>query len=334
MALFLNDVDVETLLTMPDAVDALEGAIREQGLKIATNKPRQIVKTKTASCSVLQAAVPGLHSLGFKTYTVGPEGARFWLMLFGDDGDLQSLMEAENLGMIRTGAATAVATKYMAKEDSKTVGILGTGFQAPAQLEAVCAVRKIERAKVWSKTRANVDAFCAKMSKQLGIAVEPAADAKAAVSDVDVVVTITSSKDPVMKGAWLAPGTHVNLVGAMKPAYKEVDTETLTRADLLVADDWHQAHEEAGEFIIADQEGKLDWTKVHELCEVVAGTGPKRTSKDSITVFKSHGVGLWDVAAASRVYKIAREKGAGIELPIKQAVKVLGGGRDPERMKV
>jgi len=334
MTLFLNEKDVLSLLTVEEAIDALEGPIREQGLGQASNRPRQIVRTPNASVSVLQAAVPSLGSLGFKTYSVSAEGARFWLMLFNETGVLQSLMEAENVGMLRTGAATGIATKYLSRKDSSTVGLLGTGFQAASQLEALVAVRPIKHVKAWSRTRANVLAFCERMTRQLGIPVEPADDAREAVRDVDIVTTITSAKDPVMQGDWLSEGTHVNLVGAMKPQFREVDTRTLERSDMLIVDDWHQAHEEAGEFILAHEEGKLDWDRVQELSKIVADGPGQRKSAASITLFKSHGIGLWDVAAAARIYANAVQRGVGLALPIEQPPVVLGGGRDPDRIKL
>jgi ornithine cyclodeaminase/alanine dehydrogenase-like protein (mu-crystallin family) len=334
MTLFLNEKDVLSLLTIEEAIEALEGPIREQGLGEASNRPRQIVKIPNASVSVLQAAVPSLKSLGFKTYSVSPEGARFWLMLFNDSGVLQSLMEAENVGMLRTGAATGIATKYLSREDSSTVGLLGTGFQAASQLESLVAVRPIKHVKAWSRTRANVVAFCDRMTKQLGIPVEPAEDARGAVSNVDIVTTITSAKDPILNGDWLREGTHVNLVGAMKPQFREVDTRTLERADKLVVDDWQQAHEEAGEFILAHEEGKLNWDHVTELSTVVAQGLGKRGSDAAITLFKSHGIGLWDIAAAAKIYANAVKRGVGLPLPIEQPPVVLGGGRDPDRIRL
>ena len=155
MTLFLNERDVESLLTVRDSLDIVEKSIIDQGRKIATNKPRQIVKTQHVGLSVLQASVPCINRVGFKTYTTCPEGCRFWVMLFdGEAGSLDAIIEAEHLSMIRTGAASGVAAKYLSSRSAKTVGILGTGYQAGSQLEAVCAVRKIENVRAWSRTPA------------------------------------------------------------------------------------------------------------------------------------------------------------------------------------
>ncbi len=333
MALFLNEKDVETVLSLEEAIEALEQPIREQGQGLAFNKPRTIVKGGKGSVSVLPAVIPSLDSMGFKTYTVGPGGARFWLMLFSNTGELRSLMESETISRLRTGAATAIATKYLGRRDSKVAAILGTGHHAGTQLEAVCAVRPIERVYAWSRTPANVQAFCEKMSRKLGIPVEAAPSAEAAVRDVDIVTTITSAIEPVLSGDWLRPGTHVNLVGAMKPTCREADSRVLERADVLVVDDVEQSKLEAAEFMLAVNEGKVRWQDVLELSQVVASETPKRANDQAITVFKSHGIGLWDIAAAARVYQLAKRQSLGVHLPIEQPVVVLGGG-DPSRLKL
>ena len=333
MALFLNEKQVDELLTLSEAIDALEDPMRQQGLGLAFNKPRTIAKGGKGSVSVLPACIPSIDSMGFKTYTVGPDGARFWLMLFGGDGELRSLMESENISRIRTGAATAIATKYLSRSDSKVGAILGTGHHAPTQLESMCAARKFDRVYAWSRTPANVVAFCEKMTRKLGIPVLPAATAEEAVRQADVVTTITSSQDPVLFGDWLRPGTHVNLVGAMKITCREADSRVLERADVLVVDDVEQSKMEAAEFVLAVKEGKVKWKDVIEVSQVVASKDPVRASPDAITVFKSHGIGLWDVAAAARVYELAKRNAVGVHLPIEQPVVVLGGG-DPTRIKI
>ncbi|MEL3888768.1 ornithine cyclodeaminase family protein [Ferrovibrio sp. MS7] len=328
MALFLNEHDVEELLTVTDSMDVLEASIREQGQKIATNRPRQIVATPNAQLSVLPAAIPSLGSLGYKTYTVGPDGVRFWLLLFKEDGELHCLMEAEHIGLIRTGGASGIATKYMSREDSKVAGILGTGYQAPSQLEAVCKVRKIEKVLAYSRTTEKLLEFCKGMSKHLGLPVEPAKSVEEVVRKSDVLCTITSSKDPVVDGSWVPEGQHINLVGAMKPTSREIDTLTIERADLIAVDDWQQSHVESGEFIKAVEEGRLDWNRIREFSDVVA-EAPKR-KPGSISLFKSHGVGLWDIAMASLVYDRAVKRGMGVELPIKQQTKALRRGHSDQ----
>lgn len=330
MALFLNEHDVEELLNVQDCIGVLEQAIREQGQKIAINRPRQIVQTPNAMMSVLPAAIPGLGSLGFKTYTVSPDGVRFWLLLFKEDGELHCIMEAEHIGLIRTGAASGIATKHMSRENSRTVGILGSGYQSPTQLEAVCSVRRIEKVLAYSRTRENLIEFCTGMTKRLGIPVEPANSAEQVVRNVDILITITSSKDPVVDGSWIREGTHLNLAGAMKPTSREIDNLTIQRADFIAVDDWEQSHHESGEFIKAANEGLLDWNRIREISDVVASAANQRPSEKSISIFKSHGIGLWDIAAASVVYERAVQQGVGVQLPIKQQTKLLRRGRSEQ----
>ena len=334
MALFLREDDVKELLSMEDALTLVESAMAEHGSGAATNLPREIMRANGASLSLLPGAVPSLASMGFKAYTTCPDGVRFWLFLFGVDGELKALMEAEHLGMVRTGAASGVAARYLSREESETVAILGTGYQAPAQLEAVCAVRPITRVKAYSRTRSNLLRFCSDMTARLGVPVEPADDAESAVRAGDIVITITSAKEPVLHGRWLQEGAHLNLAGAMKPSSREVDDSTLTRAARIVVDDWSQSHREAGELIAAASRRVISWSEVRELSAVVAGTAPRREDAREITLFKSHGIGLWDVAVAARIHELAVERRRGLRLPIEQAPIVLGGGKDPDRLKV
>jgi alanine dehydrogenase len=333
MALYLTEADVENLLTMPDTLRVLEPAIREHGAGIAVNEPRHVLRGKTGAISILAAAVPGAQAIGYKCYTVSPDGVRFWVMIYGERGEIRAIMEGEHLSTMRTGAASGIATKYMACEESSTVGILGTGYQAPSQLEAVCAVRPIKHVKAFSRTRSHLEEFCTRMSKTLGIPVEPVESAEKAARDVDILITITSSQTPVIKGEWLREGTHLNLAGAMKPSCREIDTETLERSSVIAVDDWRQSHEEAGEMIKAVGEGRLDWDRVTELGKIVASQQPLKRSAKDITLFKSHGVGVWDVATASLLLDLAKKKGVGIELPIDQPARKLGRGTDPHRLK-
>lgn len=334
MTIFLNEHDVESLLTVPNHVDMLEKAMIDQGKKSTVNTPRRIVKTEKVGLSVLQAAVPAINRVGFKTYTTAPGGVRFWVMLFdGSQGSLDAIIEAEHIGLIRTAGASGVATKHLARKDARIGAVLGTGYQAGAQIEAICHARKLDRIYAWSRTPENVRKFADEQSKKLGVEVVPAASAQEAVADADVVVTITSSKTPILKGDWLKEGAHVNLVGAMKPTSREVDDRTLERAALLTVDDWNQAHLEAGEYIEATAAGVISWDDIKEISDVLAGTIPGRQSDKDITVFKSHGIGVWDVAAGQRVLELALEQNVGVKLPIEQAARQLGNGLDPSRLK-
>lgn len=325
MVLFLTKAEVTSLLTMDDALVAVEAALREQGEGVATNRPRQRAAVGATTLHVLPAAVPGANRLGLKAYTTGPNGARFWMMLFGAGGELQAILEADRLGQVRTGAATGVATRYLSRPESRTVGLNGTGYQARTQLEAVCKVRPIAVARVWSRTPAKVEAFCREMSAQLGVAVEPAASAEAAVRGADVVITMTSAREPVVLGEWLEPGMHLNVAGSNRATNREVDPAAVARASRIVVDDLAQSQVESGDLLAAVAAGAARWESMAELGAVVAGKVPGRPEAGAITLFKSNGIGLWDVAVAAWVYELARERGVGRELPI-------AAGPDPTRV--
>lgn len=334
MTIFLNEHDVESILTVGNHMEILERAMVDQGRKSAVNTPRRIVRTDKVGLSVLQASVPAIDRVGFKAYTTSPEGVRFWVMLFdGSRGSLDAIIEAEHIGLARTAGATGIATKHLARKDAQIGAVLGTGYQAGAQIEAICLARNLKKVHVWSRTPENVRKFAQEQSDKLGVEVVPAGSAKAAVADADVVVTITSSKKPILEGDWLKEGAHVNLVGAMKPTSREVDDRTLQRASLLTVDDWEQAHLEAGEYIEATAAGVISWEDIREISDVMVGECPGRTSDKDITVFKSHGIGVWDLAAAQRVLELALERNVGVKLPMEQAARKLGNGLDPSRLK-
>lgn len=322
MVLFLTEKEVSGLLDVHEAIQPVEESMRELGEGTATNRPRQRVSVDSVTLHVLPAAISGAGSMGLKAYVTRPGGGRFWVMLLDSDGALRAILEADLLGQVRTGAATGVATKHLSRPDSREVGILGSGFQARTQLEAVCAVRPIEHVRAWSPTRQNLEKFCAEMSKRLSVRVDPASDARSAVRGADIVVTMTKAQDPVLHGEWLEPGTHVNAAGSNQAVNREIDTDAVSRADLTVVDDLAQSQVESGDLIFAAREGAIRWDEVEELGSIVAGRVKGRASVEDVTLFESHGIGLWDIALASRVYESALRKGLGTELP-------MGAGPEP-----
>jgi alanine dehydrogenase len=316
MVLFLTEREVRGLLEMQDAVQAVEEALREQGRGEATNQPRQRVSLDGVTLHVLPAAVPGAGSMGLKAYITRPGGGRFWVMLLGADGAMRAIIEADLLGQVRTGAATGVATRHLSRPDSREVGIIGSGYQARTQLEAVCAVRPIEHIRAWSPTRENLLRFCDEMTDRLAVPVEPVADARSTVQGADIVVTMTKAREPVLLGDWLEPGMHINAAGSNQASNREVDARAFSRADLVVVDDLAQSRVESGNLIAAVNEGAIRWEGITELGSVIAGGKPGREKSEDITLFESHGIGIWDIALASRVYDSALRQGLGTELPI------------------
>lgn len=312
MPLLLNEQDVLDLLPMERATERLEAVFRAQHAGKAVNRSRERILLPQISLHYMAAAWPEEKVLGMKIYTITSGAWRFVVLLFDDErGSLLAAIEADHLGRIRTGAASGVATKYLARTDAARVGLIGTGRQARTQLEAAAKARKISKAKVFGRDEARRREFCREMAEKLGIAVEPAASAEEAVRFADIVITATNSAEPVVLGKWLNPGTHVNAIGANMLNRRELDDDVLARAGLLAVDTIDQAKLEAGDVVHGLAALGRNWDGVIELSEVVAGARPGRKSETDITVFKSSGIALWDIAVGSYIYNKALEKGRG-----------------------
>lgn len=321
MTLILREDDVRRVLMMPDAIDALEIAFREWGNDQANNSARQriVLKNRSGVLHMLAGAVPALDSLGFKAYTAFPTGARFVVNLYSaSTGELKAIIEADWLGRMRTGAASGLATKYLANKDASTVAVLGSGGQAETQIVAMAAVRQLSAVRVYSRNAERLHAFTQRLSEQLSLHIVPSSSAEEAVRGADIIVTATNSKDPVVAGAWIKSGAHINAMGSNWHHRREIDTEAVQAATRIFADSVEQAHVEAGDLIIPASTGKLDWSRVQELSAVVAGKLPGRASPADITVFKSMGIGLEDVAVAAKIYELARSQGLGEDVALLQ----------------
>lgn len=315
MVLSLTEQDIQELLPMERALERVEASFRAQHSGGAINRSRERIFLPHLSLHYMAAALPEEKLLGMKIYTVTREASRFVVLLFdGEGGDLLGLLEADQLGRIRTGAASGVATKFMARADAARVGLIGAGRQARTQLEAVRKVRNLTAAKVFSRDEKRRGDFCREMSAKLRLEVEPAYTAEAAARFGDIVITATTSSQPVVRGEWLRPGTHLNAIGANIADRRELDDATIARAGVIAVDSLEQAKKEAGDLIQALTGPARGWESVAELHEIVAGTRPGRGSADEITLFKSCGIALWDVAVAGYIYRRALETGKGREL--------------------
>jgi ornithine cyclodeaminase/alanine dehydrogenase-like protein (mu-crystallin family) len=262
-----------------------------------------------------EAVGPGL--LGLKTYTTFKDGVRFAVLLFSAaDGAPLALIEADWLGQMRTGAASGLASKYLARASVNTLGVIGTGLQARTQVIAVTAVRAFERILVYGRDEARRDAFAEEMARATGVDASPVTEAEAAIREADVVITMTTARDPVLHGAWLKPGAHVNAAGVNWGSRREVDDETVERSAVVAVDDLDQARIEAGDLILPASVGRFDWERAVELGAIIAGNTPGRQSEEAISLFKSVGVALEDVATAGLVYARARERDLGAELAL------------------
>jgi alanine dehydrogenase len=313
--LYLTESDVRPILTMADALTSVEAAFLKLALDEAATVPRQRCQTDAVMLHVLPAAAKTLGALGYKAYTTGKAGARFFVHLFDPKtGEPTAILEADHLGAVRTGAASGVATKLLARPDATTVGLIGTGKQARTQLEAVCRVRPVKKAWVYGRDEAKRKQFAAEMTPVCGVEVVPAATAEEAVRGHDVVITATTARDPVLFGRWVADGAHVNLIGSNFLSRAEADVDLFKRAKLVTIDNRDQGRLEAGDFTAALNAGVLHWSDVKELAPVLVGRYPGRQTADEITVFKSLGLGVEDIAVAVRVVELARQRGIGTTL--------------------
>ena len=303
--LWITDADVERLLSVEEAVPVVEAALRQQAMGTATNRPRgHTIAGPGVMLAHMTAALHEQGVFGFKVYSIVDGKYQFFVLLYSvESGDLLAVLEANQLGRRRTGAASGVSVKYMAREDSAEVGILGSGFQADAQLEAICGTRPIERVRVYSRNAENRAGFARRMTETLGIEVMAVDTPREVVESADILVTITNSPTPVFDGDWLRPGTHICAVGGANEYVTELDDTTIQRADFIAVDSIAQAKIECGELLMPTSRGLLLWEQVSELWQVVGGMKAGRRADDDITLFKSLGMAMWDVAAAKVVYE-------------------------------
>ncbi|MCY4109670.1 MAG: ornithine cyclodeaminase family protein [Chloroflexi bacterium] len=315
MTLHITEDEVNRLLDMPAAIDAVEQVFRFQGEGLVHNVPRRRAVGKSMVLHLMGAAVSPLDRVGFKAYTTGPSGVRFVINLYREStGELDAVIDAGRLGQLRTGAASGVSARYMAREDAKIAAIIGSGYQARTQLEAIAHVRKLSKAYVFSRGPENRAAFAAEMSESLGLEVEPVDDAETACERADIIVAATDSATPVVEGDWIAPGAHVAAMGANRISARELDDAAMGGFDLIAVDDVEQSKIESGDLSGAVDNGVISWDEIVHLGDIVAGRVPGRSYRSQMTLFKSLGIALWDVAAAHYVYERAIQEGVGTEL--------------------
>jgi alanine dehydrogenase len=306
--LFLTEKDAASLVNVGDAIDALERTFSNWGDAGTANLPRQRAPVGERFFNLMGAVWNAAEVFGLKAY-VDPT---YHVALYSTrDHRLLALIEANHLSQLRTGAASGLAARLLANPHARLLGIIGAGKQAFAQVASVCAVRPIATVRVFSRSPERREAFARTIEAELGVEAVPHASAEACVAGADVVVTITKSAEPVCRSEWLADGVHVNAAGANAANRRELDEATVLRAGLRVTDDRRQAQVEAAEFIDLAAAGRLDWASVHELGDIVTGRVAGRRSPTEVTLFKSLGIALEDVAFAHLVYTRALEAGAG-----------------------
>ncbi|MGC3963789.1 MAG: ornithine cyclodeaminase family protein [Rhodocyclaceae bacterium] len=316
MAIYLTEQDVEQLIDMPLAVNAVEAAHLALARGEAIDIPRNRVRAGIGTQHLLQAGWAARGATGFKVYTVAGGKARFWLHLYDIATGLpMAVIEADLLGMMRTGATGGVAARRLARSDARIAGIIGAGWQARGQLLALAHVCQLERVLVFARNAERLAAFCHDMSAQTGLAVEPADSAQALASLADIVVTATTSSKPVLEGAWLREGTHVNAMGSNSLARREIDEVLVNRADLICVDAVDTALKEAGDLLPSLEKGRLSPGRLIELGDLVAGFRSGRTAAQQITLFESQGMGIQDLSLGLDLLERARAAGLGWNLP-------------------
>jgi alanine dehydrogenase len=307
--LYLTEKDVRDLLPMPVCIELMQTAFERLASGEAINHPRRRLILPTGSVLHYMVGGDGQY-YGAKIYATNPRyGAHFLFLLYrAADAQPLAIMEANHLGQIRTGAASGLATRFMAREDAATLGIIGSGFQARTQLEAMLAVRSLQEVRVWSRDPVKRAAFAAETKTR---AVETAEEA---VRGAQIVVTATNAKEPVLSADWIEPGTHINAMGSNQATRREIPAELVRRADLIAVDSIEQARVESGDLLMALKEEDWSSPRIAELKDVVAAGVPARTTPHQITLFKSVGLAVEDVLAAAYVYERAHAQGIGNQM--------------------
>jgi ornithine cyclodeaminase/alanine dehydrogenase-like protein (mu-crystallin family) len=310
--LYLTEADVKRLLDMRAAIEVVEETFRQLAAGKAMNVPRVRAKAPGIVLHSMSAAAEYLGLVGWKNYSTTATGAQFLVGLYdAESGDLEALIEADLLGRLRTAAATAVAVEWMADMQAAEMGLFGTGEQARTQLEALCLARPIKRCYVYGRKREKREQFAAEMSAKLGIEVNPVDRPQGACADLPIVITATTSSAPVFDGNDLAEGAMVAAIGSNWPQRAEIDVHTVRRADNIVCDSIAACQNEAGDFREALQCGVFDWSRAVELADVVAGKAVARNNPQSVTLFKSVGLAIEDVALGGKLLELARVNGVG-----------------------
>ncbi len=318
MALFLTENDVKQVLTATMALEAVESAHRDLARGQAQDTPRARTRLPQTVLHILQGALPAQGVLGYKAYTSNRSGNRFLVHLFdAATGSLLAVIEADYMGMIRTGAASGIAAKWLARPDARVAGVFGAGWQAEGHVRAICAALPLEQVKVFSRQADRLATFCQRMREATGVAVVPAASAEETVRGSDVVGTVTTAAQPLFDADWLGPGTHINAAGSNALIRQELSEATFKRASLIAVDAVPTALAEAGDLLPLLEKGRLHARQLVELGDIIVGKQQGRTSADQITVFESQGMAIQDLAVALRVLMAAREAGLGVELPLK-----------------
>ena len=318
MALFLTENDVKTVLTADMAMAAVESAHRDLALGQAIDTPRARSRLPQTVLHILQGALPAQGVIGYKAYTSNRSGNRFLVHLFdAASGHLLTVVEADYLGMMRTGAASGVAAKWLARPNSTVAGVFGAGWQAEGHVRAICATLPLERVKVFSRHSERLASFCARLAAETGVEIVPAASAEDTVRGSDLIGTVTTAAQPLFDAEWLEEGVHINAAGSNALIRQELSEAAVRRCHLVTVDAVPTALAEAGDLLSLLEKGRLQARQLVELGEVITGRHAGRRSAVEITLFESQGMAIQDLAVALRVLEAAKERGLGCELPMR-----------------
>jgi ornithine cyclodeaminase/alanine dehydrogenase-like protein (mu-crystallin family) len=314
--LYFTEAEVRDLLPMRETIELMQSVFERLAKGEAINQPRRRLILPTGSVLHYMAGSDGRY-FGAKIYaTHARHGAHFLFLLYrAEDAEPLAIIEANHLGQIRTGAASGLATKYMARRDADTLGIIGSGFQARSQLAAMLAVKPFRQVKVWSRDRAKRTAFATECSSLFSTPVTATDTAEEAVRGAMVVVTATNAKEPVLAAEWVAPGAHINAMGSNQANRRELPAQLIYQAGLIAVDSIEQARMESGDLVLALDENGWKDTKIVELKDVVGGSALRERPHDTITIFKSNGLAVEDVICAGYVFEQGSKQGRGSKMP-------------------
>lgn len=316
MALYLKEAEVKQVLDMPMALAGVESAHRDLAQGLALDTPRARTRLPQTVLHILQGALPAQGVIGYKAYTSNRSGNRFLVHLFdAASGRLRAVVAADYLGMMRTGATSGVAARWLARPDSTIAGVFGAGWQAEGHVRAICATLPLAQVKVFSRKADKLQDFCRRLSEQTGIAVVPAQSAEDAVRGSDVVGTVTTAAQPLFDADWLEEGTHINAAGSNALIRQELSEATVRRCAVIAVDSVPTALAECGDLLPLLEKGRLHERQLLELGDVIAGRRAGRESAGQITLFESQGMAIQDLAVAWRVVQAAETRGLGVALP-------------------
>jgi ornithine cyclodeaminase/alanine dehydrogenase-like protein (mu-crystallin family) len=317
MLRYLSNDDIRALVSADEARDVIRELFVYESIGQAENHPTTELTIPGGFFRIKAGVAYGCKTFGFKAYGGIARASRYLVHVYSlETGQQLGIVDARQLTEIRTGAVSGLGTDLMARKDASVVGMIGTGREAREQILAVSRVRPLRQVRCWSRSEENRANYARDVTEKLGIEANPSATPEECVRDTDIVVTITSAKDPIVDGEWLRDGTFICGVGATTAERRELHGNAVDRCGTIVVEHLPQAQGESGELIDAVERGALTWDRVHELKDIVSGKVPARASVDEINLFDTIGVGTEDIAIATFALQKAEKLGAGREIDL------------------